>query len=146
MIAHWCILIFVCFSFGSCLWCIDCIYLETKRSQYFCNPTWFNNSLCSICSVILIQMSFIQCSWYCCTICRWVSKKINIPHSYYYYYYRSLSGRDSSNCSMNCNCSSTIFEPVCGNDGITYFSPCRAGCDKREIDNVRPVQLTNCLY
>lgn len=35
----------------------------------------------------------------------------------------------SATCNSDCNCSSTVFEPVCSN-GITYFSPCRAGCDK----------------
>ena len=32
-------------------------------------------------------------------------------------------------CNSGCKCLSTVFEPVCS-DGITYFSPCRAGCDK----------------
>ena len=47
-------------------------------------------------------------------------------------YYSIQSGRDSSQCSMNCSCTYTVFEPVCGNDGVTYFSPCRAGCGQKE--------------
>ena len=35
----------------------------------------------------------------------------------------------SATCNSDCRCLSTVFEPVCS-DGITYFSPCRAGCDK----------------
>ena len=46
-------------------------------------------------------------------------------------YYRSSSSDELvSSCNDGCNCTSTIFEPVCGEDGLTYFSPCRAGCDK----------------
>ena len=36
--------------------------------------------------------------------------------------------------TLTANCTSTIFEPVCGADGITYFSPCRGGCQKRILD------------
>jgi len=32
-------------------------------------------------------------------------------------------------CHSNCNCSQEDpFDPLCGKDGITYFSPCYAGC------------------
>lgn len=37
---------------------------------------------------------------------------------------------NSSTCSGMCNCTSNVLEPVCGADGMSYFSPCRAGCDK----------------
>ncbi|KAI8438673.1 hypothetical protein MSG28_011091 [Choristoneura fumiferana] len=31
-------------------------------------------------------------------------------------------------CNFNCLCAETDMEPVCGNNGLTYFSPCHAGC------------------
>lgn len=42
----------------------------------------------------------------------------------------------TATCNTDCMCNSTIFEPVCGPDNITYFSPCRAGCEKSFL-NVR---------
>ncbi|XP_077966101.1 solute carrier organic anion transporter family member 4A1-like isoform X1 [Styela clava] len=35
---------------------------------------------------------------------------------------------DTSGCSNNCHCSTDYFKPVCGDDGISYFSSCFAGC------------------
>lgn len=31
-------------------------------------------------------------------------------------------------CNFGCECPMTDVEPVCGNNGLTYFSPCHAGC------------------
>ena len=50
-------------------------------------------------------------------------------------------GRDVllSSCNYDCTCNSTLFEPVCGADDLTYFSPCRAGCQKSYIDDNQDV-------
>lgn len=31
-------------------------------------------------------------------------------------------------CNFGCECITSDVEPVCGNNGLTYFSPCHAGC------------------
>ena len=31
-------------------------------------------------------------------------------------------------CASNCSCDSQTFNPVCGSDGVNYFTPCHAGC------------------
>ncbi|CAH1774950.1 unnamed protein product [Owenia fusiformis] len=31
-------------------------------------------------------------------------------------------------CNQNCNCTSESYEPICGVDGVEYFTPCHAGC------------------
>ncbi|GFO38515.1 solute carrier organic anion transporter family member [Plakobranchus ocellatus] len=34
----------------------------------------------------------------------------------------------TSTCNQNCACSPNNIQPICGVNGITYFSPCHAGC------------------
>jgi len=49
---------------------------------------------------------------------------------------RNTSMTASSSCSSNCSCAVEWFQPVCGRDGLTYFSPCYAGCRTLFGDNV----------
>lgn len=33
-----------------------------------------------------------------------------------------------STCNNNCSCSTAVYEPVCSEHNVQYFSPCHAGC------------------
>lgn len=39
-----------------------------------------------------------------------------------------------SNCNKDCQCSTSYIEPICGKNGITYFSPCYAGCKGSKLE------------
>lgn len=35
----------------------------------------------------------------------------------------------NTSCNAGCDCSTSVFTPICGSDKLTtYFSPCHAGC------------------
>ncbi|XP_072000859.1 solute carrier organic anion transporter family member 1A2-like isoform X1 [Engystomops pustulosus] len=34
----------------------------------------------------------------------------------------------TSGCNVNCGCATDVWDPVCGEDGVGYVSPCLAGC------------------
>lgn len=42
--------------------------------------------------------------------------------------HRIFEANLTSQCNQNCDCSPNHLEPICGINGITYFSPCHAGC------------------
>ncbi|KAM6162629.1 solute carrier organic anion transporter family member 1B3-like [Erethizon dorsatum] len=48
-----------------------------------------------------------------------------------------------SYCNSDCNCDESQWEPVCGDNGITYLSPCLAGCKVRD-GNENPTVYYNC--
>ncbi|XP_061179184.1 solute carrier organic anion transporter family member 4A1-like isoform X1 [Saccostrea echinata] len=57
---------------------------------------------------------------------------------------RKFLGKFStSSCNANCGCTLENYNPVCGIDGIMYYSPCYAGCSN-SIPGTDPVQYQNC--
>uniref|UniRef100_A0A8C8RBG4 Solute carrier organic anion transporter family member n=1 Tax=Pelusios castaneus TaxID=367368 RepID=A0A8C8RBG4_9SAUR len=36
-------------------------------------------------------------------------------------------------CNAECECPREIYSPVCGSDGIMYYSPCHAGCEEISV-------------
>ncbi|XP_075240906.1 solute carrier organic anion transporter family member 4A1-like isoform X2 [Convolutriloba macropyga] len=55
----------------------------------------------------------------------------------------AISGRSSnevsfdSACNSGCSCDYVYFDPVCGSNDLTYFSPCHAGCYGEELDDCK---------
>uniref|UniRef100_UPI00358F6865 solute carrier organic anion transporter family member 4A1-like n=1 Tax=Myxine glutinosa TaxID=7769 RepID=UPI00358F6865 len=47
-----------------------------------------------------------------------------------------------SSCNTNCSCTHSTYNPVCGTDQITYYSPCHAGC--RSVYQTHPKTYVNC--
>nr|XP_022311407.1 solute carrier organic anion transporter family member 4A1-like isoform X2 [Crassostrea virginica] len=57
---------------------------------------------------------------------------------------RSFIGKfTTSSCNADCGCTLENYNPVCGIDGIMYYSPCYAGCSQ-SIPDTDPVQYQNC--
>lgn len=51
-----------------------------------------------------------------------------------------------SECNSMCKCSRSNYDPICGVDGILYYSPCYAGCFKElNMDNSKVYLDCECI-
>ena len=39
-----------------------------------------------------------------------------------------------SECNADCNCKGSLYQPVCGDDEVLYYSPCYAGCNATMVN------------
>lgn len=44
-----------------------------------------------------------------------------------------------------CNCNEDKFQPICGQDGKTYLSPCHAGCQNYTEKDGKITEYSNCI-
>ncbi|KAG8598281.1 hypothetical protein GDO81_002544 [Engystomops pustulosus] len=51
-------------------------------------------------------------------------------------------------CNSNCSCARSFYDPVCGADGVQYFSACYAGCSSeiRTIDETSKVTENTAYF
>ncbi|CAH1267791.1 SLCO5A1 [Branchiostoma lanceolatum] len=47
-----------------------------------------------------------------------------------------LAQADRMNCTSGCLCDATLYDPVCGSNGVEYFSACHAGCTQYSASNL----------
>ncbi|XP_034028011.1 solute carrier organic anion transporter family member 4A1 [Thalassophryne amazonica] len=40
-----------------------------------------------------------------------------------------VGGNLTAHCNADCSCVKELYNPVCGADGVMYYSPCHAGCN-----------------
>ncbi|XP_051157758.1 solute carrier organic anion transporter family member 4A1 isoform X2 [Leptopilina boulardi] len=51
-----------------------------------------------------------------------------------------------SSCNTDCGCISSQFNPICGINGVTYFSPCYAGCNQEiELNDLKVYSECKCI-
>ncbi|XP_064481005.1 solute carrier organic anion transporter family member 4A1-like isoform X1 [Ornithodoros turicata] len=49
-------------------------------------------------------------------------------------------------CNQHCNCTGYKFDPVCGTDNFTFFSPCIAGCaSAKQVNDTQIYMQCSCI-
>lgn len=52
-----------------------------------------------------------------------------------------------ASCNLQCQCSRMKYDPICGADGIMYFSPCYAGCQSESYENnIKVYHNCSCIH
>lgn len=111
---------------GELRWCFFCPVLMKLQRK--------------IRSHVLEWENFACCVRYVVTVCKFLGI-LGLGPCYVHFTHRSVwlfsafSTRGepfqvnlTAACNFGCECHTTDVEPVCGNNGLTYFSPCHAGC------------------
>ncbi|XP_055599366.1 solute carrier organic anion transporter family member 4A1 [Uranotaenia lowii] len=51
-----------------------------------------------------------------------------------------------NSCNNKCSCSKMNYEPICGADGVMYYSPCHAGCGEEvNLENAKVYRECSCI-
>ncbi|XP_017095879.3 solute carrier organic anion transporter family member 4A1 isoform X1 [Drosophila bipectinata] len=51
-----------------------------------------------------------------------------------------------ASCNINCGCSRSNYDPICGINGVMYYSPCYAGCGQEEhVDSLKHYNNCSCI-
>ena len=74
----------------------------------------------SLC-IAVNRFIYCHCNWWCLSLTLSLSLSLSSEGA-------SDTTTLSSQCFSSCNCTSSVFDPVCGADGLVYFTPCHAGC------------------
>lgn len=64
----------------------------------------------------------------CCILCHPASVSLRCSSS--------LEENLTVSCNAGCSCVRELYNPVCGADGVMYYSPCHAGC--KSINHTEP--------
>lgn len=49
-------------------------------------------------------------------------------------------------CNNECSCNNKKYEPICGADGVMYYSPCHAGCkEELNLDTMKVYRNCACI-
>ncbi|KAK0087850.1 hypothetical protein PV325_013940 [Microctonus aethiopoides] len=52
----------------------------------------------------------------------------------------------NSKCNSDCSCLRSEFNPICGVDQVTYYSPCHGGCEQEiQVTDVKVYQNCSCI-
>ena len=61
-------------------------------------------------------------------------------------FYREINMINGT-CNSQCGCNENVFSPMCGPNGVSYISPCHAGCHTKEFSvNDTEVSSTYWFY
>nr|XP_050039737.2 solute carrier organic anion transporter family member 4A1-like [Dermacentor andersoni] len=96
--------------------------------------------MCLMCSVVPWLSSFVLL--YSCP----APTFFGMNHTSSRFYVSNVSNQFDQLCNANCNCPIENYDPVCGKDLLTYYSPCFAGCKRDYIyENVKVYTDCQCI-
>ncbi|KAL3200620.1 hypothetical protein MRX96_012902 [Rhipicephalus microplus] len=96
--------------------------------------------MCLVCSVAAWLSCFVLL--YSCP----APTFFGLNHTSSRFFVSNVSNQFDQPCNANCHCPIENYDPVCGKDRLTYYSPCFAGCKRDYIyEHVKVYTDCQCI-